>query len=414
MKFLLLLLILTSCGKKLANGDVTYELSELSQQDRDGDGLPDASELSLARNPFVAEIREVLPAVPKEVTLVQNDGRPVKLAPSVSRKLRRLLVDASLREEKATNLPGVSQLELSFIHQPGYWRTRMSGKHFTRIESQELSGAKIDPGFIDTPIITLNARIENGSLLDVAEKSYRLIVSKPDGEQIFYVSVELPLRDFLQQSGLLPKGQPLGPHADESGWRLVNTDHSFSHAPEAGETYAIVYGSADDFRKAEVRGMKLDLLTKKSLRFGGPQRFNMTVVLNHIQKAVTHAKTDVHTLSSHPDYQHLTCKFTTVSLLRREAIVPRSIEAVLERLDLNGAFDLSLGWIEVGETAVAANITLSVNSDAWTPQFQSALTSATLQTGVVESACGRAVPVKATTHALYTEIRGDVLIGDQI
>lgn len=414
MKFLLLLLVLTSCGKKLAKGDVTFDLSELAQQDRDGDGINDTTELSQSRNPFVAEIREVLPVIPAEVTLVQNDGKPIKMAPSVSRKLRRLLIDASLREEKTKDLPSVSQLELSFIHQPGYWRTRMSGKHFTRIDTQELSATKIDPGFIDTPIITLNAQIENGSLLDVTDKSYRLIISRPEGEQIFYVSVELPVRDFLHQSGLLPKGQPLSPHADEAGWRLVNTDHSFSQKPLAGETYAIVYGSAEDFRRAEVRGLKLNLLARKSLRFERPQRFNMTVVLNNIQKAVTQSKTNIHTLSSHPDYQHLTCKFTSVSLLRREAVIPRSVEAVLERLDLNGAFDLSLGWIEIGHTAVAANITLSVNSDAWTPQFQHALTATTIQTGVVDSACGRAVPVRAETHALYTEISGDVLIGDQI
>lgn len=413
MNYLFLLLLLTSCGKKLTSGEAPYPLTDISRQDRDGDGIPDVTELAQARNPLVAEVRETFPALPPEFVLVQNDGTPIKMAPTVRRRLRSALVAASLTATKTTNLPEISQLELSFIHQPGYWRTRMAGKHFTRVEAAGLPTTKLEPGFIDTPIITLNAQLEHGDLLELKEKAYRLIVSTPEREQIFFVSVDLPLRDFLHQAGLTPRGAPLAPHADAEGWRLVNTDERFAARPVAGETYAVVYGSAADFRRAAVRGQRLNLLAATPVRFAHAQRFNVTIVLGHMQKAVTHSKTQIHTLSSHPDHAHLTCKFTETTLVRREAQVHRSVDAVLAQLELDGAYDLGLGWVEVGAHAVAANVTLSVNSDDWTPQFRSGLRTEKVFTGVVTSGC-RAIPAQPQPQPLYTEISGELLIGDQI
>lgn len=410
MKFLLLIVLIVSCGKKSTQEEYYQADQTTLSQDADADGIQDWDEIHAGKDPFVSNVQETFPEISKEVTLVQNDGLEVVIQPQVKRVLRELLLKKSLEANKALPLPEVSQLELRFQNRPAYWRTKLAGKHFTKILSIAGKSLKLDDGFINEPSLKLNANLSSGIIEDLTERTYRFIVSTPEGEKIYRVSPKLSIFEFMTQQNLFPVGLELDEFNRESyGWRLVNLSKDFHNTAVAGKTYAIVYGSNLDFREQEINKTKLSLLNEAPSSFSFSHKLNITVFMTHGQIAVTKDKVKRFELSPNPEMSAL-CSYTTRTLIKREKQDLPSIEIAMGLINWDSIQFVKLDWFEPGQHGVAFNLTIQILEDEWNPQFKSGLLSSIIETGVVQSGCGRTVPVKKQIIPRITGLEGYLLL----
>jgi hypothetical protein len=88
LKFLLLIVLIVSCGKKSTQEEYYQADQTTLSQDADADGIQDWDEIHAGKDPFVSNVQETFPEISKEVTLVQNDGLEVVIQPQVKRVLR--------------------------------------------------------------------------------------------------------------------------------------------------------------------------------------------------------------------------------------------------------------------------------------------------------------------------------------
>ena len=410
MKFLFLILLIVSCGKKSTQDDV-YQFDQATiSQDTDADGIEDWDEIHAGNNPFVSNVQETFPEINKEVTLVQNDGLEVVIQPQVKRVLRDLLLKKSLDANKDLPLPEVSQLELRFKNRPAYWRTKLAGKHFTKILSIAGKSLKLEEGFINEPSVKLNANLSAGTIEELTDRTYRFIISTPEEEKIYRVSSKLSIRDFMTQQKIFPTGLELEEFERESyGWRLVNLSKDFFNTAVTGKTYAIVYGSSSDFRKQEIDENKISLLSENTNAFSFSHKLNITVFMTYGQMAITKEKVKRFELSPNPDMSAL-CSYTTRTLVRREKQALPNIESAMGLINWDSSQIVKLDWFEAGQLGVAFNLTIQISEDEWKPLFKSGLLNSVIETGVVESGCGRTVPVKKQIIPRITGLEGYLLL----
>jgi hypothetical protein len=341
---------------------------------------------------------------------VQNDGLEVVIQPQIKRVLRYLLVKKTFEENKELPLPEISQLELRFQNRPAYWRTKLAGKHFTKILSIAGKSLKLDNGFIDEPSIRLNAKLSNGDINELTEKTYRFIVSTPEGEKIYRVSPKLSIREFMTQQKIFPIGQHLDElDRDSNGWRLVNLSKDFYNTPVVGKTYAIVYGSSSDFKSHEVSEAKLSLSNSKSTTFSFAHKLNVTVFMTYAQLAIVDEKTKRFDLTRNPDIPAF-CEYRTRTLIKREKQALPSIETANGLINWDSSQIAKLDWFEQGQLGVAFNLTIQISDDEWNPQFKSGPLSGIIETGVIKSSCGRTVPFKKQIIPRITGLDGYLLL----
>lgn len=410
MKFILMLLLIASCGKKsIQENAYQYDQTTLSQ-DADADGVQDWDEIHSGNDPFIANVQEVFPQIDNQITLVQNDGQEVVIKPQIRRVLRDLLLQKTLNQYKELVLPNISQLELRFHNRPAYWRTKLAGKHFTKISNLSGQSVKLDEGFINEPSVKLNALLSSGILDDLTANTYRFIVSTSEGEMIFRVSPKLSIRDFMAQQKILPTTHPLEEISRESyGWRLVNLNRDFSNIPIAGKTYAIVYGTSSEFREKELQTSKYNLTSGVPQTFEYSHEFNVTVFMTHGQLAITKEKVKQIELSPNPDMS-ARCYYTTRSLIKRENQMLEGIESVNSMINWDDAQIIKLDWFEQGTNGVAFNLNVQILDREWSPEFKTDLLTSKIETGIIQSGCGRSVPVKKQLIPRITGLDAYLLI----
>lgn len=410
MKFVFIILLIVSCGKK-SIPEEAYQIDQTTMsQDSDGDGVQDWDEIHAGTDPYIAQATETFPEIGNEVTLVQNDGLEVVVQPQFKRVLRDLLLKKTFQSNKDLLLPEISQLELRFQNRPAYWRTKLAGKHFTKILSIAGKSLKLENGFIDEPSLKLNANLSNGDINELKERTYRFIISTPEVEKIYRVSTKLGIRDFMIQQKIFPANQSLDElDRDSYGWRSVNLNKDFSNTPMAGKTYAVVYAASSEFRAAELSSTKISLINGIANNFTFSQKLNVTIFMTHAQVAITKDKTKEYDLSPNP---HLParCNYTTRTLVKREKQVLQSIESANELINWDASQIAKLDWFESGLLGVAFNLTILTSDDEWNPRFKSDLLNSTIVTGVIKSGCERTIPVKKRLLPRITGLDGYLLL----
>ena len=214
----------------------------------------------------------------------------------------------------------------------------------------------------------------------------------------------------MTQQKIFPTGLELEEFERESyGWRLVNLSKDFFNTAVAGKTYAIVYGSSSDFRKQEIGENKISLLSENTNAFSFSHKLNITVFMTYGQMAITKEKVKRFELSPNPDMSAL-CSYTTRTLVRREKQALPNIESAMGLINWDSSQIVKLDWFEAGQLGVAFNLTIQISEDEWKPLFKSGLLNSVIETGVVESGCGRTVPVKKQIIPRITGLEGYLLL----
>ncbi len=418
MRFIIsLLLILASCGKKIQDQPF-YEVTPASlEADSDGDGMLDWDEKHVGRNPFLADVNEGLPVVSEQVTLIDKNSREIKL-PAI---MRRTLRDSLMQEVGSmTRVPHPRMNAwLARVDQaPDYWRARFANFSFNKIRIEPEVTQSLLRSFVGQHTFTdteLDKRLQRIEL-----KTYRLVISTPRGEKIYHLSPRVDLRDFVQAHFMtrfdqedrivqvnqdeqaVAQSDGLDYHVATPLWRTVGMPLNLKVTPLPGETYALVLGTVEEFRRAALNNANVTYPEKlnRQLRYG----HETSVVAFFPQALRAHWKDHYETLPiriGNGDRER-TCEFVTRKLIDYRPRVLTSTQEVLNYAAFVGAQDVRIDWIESSAEGMAAKFTMDVLAG----EINASLSQERVPTGLIKSDCLERKPLKIDQRPLWTEAQG--------
>ncbi len=396
--------VLVSCGKPSQDASVQRLRSGVLASDSDGDGVSDFDELQRGTDPYVADLSEELPAAPEEIMLATSKRETLHLAPRTHRVLRRTLLKAAFTPSRVGQLPAVPQLELDFRHLPSFWRVVVAGEQFTDIAVPGASKRDALALGLEQTALRLNAQVR-GDLASVEARTYRLIVSTPEGEKTYRVSVSVPLRDFLRMRSLFPKGKGLNDLREEGfGWRFVGFTDTYDPEVVAGKTFAIVYGEARQFRAARSDGVYLSTTLNDPAAVTGTESMHLTVIVPPVKEL--NLRTSERVVSISTAHDGLVCRERVANVAGVRAWVPQSIAEAREVIDVNALGRSNVEWIESGKLGSVVRIRLLAPITEVNLQVNRAFYDATVTTGVVGGSCraGRNARVKHLPRFSLTQL----------
>jgi hypothetical protein len=257
--FLTLAALLVSCGKGAGPGPHHEVSSAEAVRDADGDGLRDWDTQSAFQDPALLAVTSV--AIPVDATIpLLVDGEARGFAYRVRRPLREALLRNLTRTSGEVTLPEQQAL-IDLTATPAYWEVRLGGSALAPLAVGASLTFAGDPA--QSPLLALPPR-QRGSAQNWQQHAYRLIVSLPQGDHVYYLSPALAPAAFLARhfgalfdatgdvrsmSGFA--GDPSAPidwqgTESPSRWWRSNADEQ----PVAGATVAFAFAGLDEIARA--------------------------------------------------------------------------------------------------------------------------------------------------------------------
>lgn len=412
--YCLAVLLCVACGKKDSNKKIHVVSPASLAADSDGDGMLDWDELYVNRDPHSADIDEQLAPVPLEATLIDQQAREHHFPVVTYRTLRMALLQ---RSSTAGELPIDNRLIVRLDQNPEFWQARLQATRFKKIRLDAAAVTISNPDLGHHEVVTKASRRQ---LEAIQQNTYRLVVSTPEADKIFHLTPHVSPRKFLEKNfkiewdaqnrpqsidGLrqdVEHGDSLDYQSDVGLWRSVAMPLDLEFTPQTGKTYALVFGTAGEFKMAAL----------SDASFSHPLKAERPQVLGHTASFVVFIprtkklrfKDNFRTLPiriGNGDRER-TCEYTERDKLNYDHYVIRSASEFLKTTQFKSAQNIRVDWFEQGSEGSAAKISMHHAGG----EFSAALFSELLPVGVVKSTCGRHKPVKIKNLPLWQEQLG--------
>jgi hypothetical protein len=418
LKIILLLLpMLLSCGKKIQDKPF-YEVSPASlEADSDGDGMLDWDERYVGRNPYLADVNEGLPAVSEQVTLIDRNSREIKLPAIMKRSLRDSLMQEVGSMTRVSH-PRMNAWIARVDQTPEYWRARFANFTFKQIRIESEVAQNLLRSFAGQHTFT-NTELDK-KLQSIELKTYRLVISTPLEEKIFHLPPNIDLREFVQahfttrfdqedrivqidqNEQAVAQSDGLDYHLATPIWRTVGMPQNLKVSPLPGETYALVFASVEEFRRAALSNAIVTYPEKlnRQLRYG--HETSIVAFFPQALKARWKDHYETFPIRIGNGDRERSCELTTRKLIDYQPRVLSSAQEALNYVSFTGAQDIRIDWIEAGTEGLAAKFTMNVLAG----EINASLSKQTVATGLIKSACHDRKPLKIDQRPLWKETQG--------
>ena len=405
MKFLCILLLLCACGKKNEIGTSSQNL--LSENlDRDGDGMSDLDEVAMGRNHLIADITTNSSIKDDTFTLVDGvlNEFDIKLTP------KRLVRTELLRKVLGLH-PGpvsdVNKLTVDFNSSHEFWKLFHKGHNFYHYyfkvdKNQQYS---LPVNFDETRTIEVNNFSDYGILEQVKRSTYRLIISTPEKEMIYYLHPSIAMIPFLktEHAAVFSHGtlQRLGslvtsPQIDEGRWDFVTDSLQSLDSPEAGHTYAFVFSDLREYQGSTIVSGRKDWDETFTTPFN--QRVEKTIFIPSFYRKDAHSRTSVHLM----DINTIEFRCTiTENLDAGFKPFSASVEQIRDWLNLDAFDDFHVVWSLSSPRGTTLKVNTFIAALVSTPLLNTRVKNATIDLGITQSTCPYTLP-ETTPHLLYT------------
>jgi hypothetical protein len=169
---------------------------------------------------------------------------------------------------------------------PEYWRARFANFTFKQIRIESEVAQNLLRSFAGQHTFT-NTELDK-KLQSIELKTYRLVISTPLEEKIFHLPPNIDLREFVQahfttrfdqedrivqidqNEQAVAQSDGLDYHVATPIWRTVGMPQNLKVSPLPGETYALVFASVEEFRRAALSNAIVTYPEKlnRQLRYG--------------------------------------------------------------------------------------------------------------------------------------------------
>ncbi len=415
MKLLIIaLFVCISCGKKQAT-DRIHSVSPASlAADSDGDGMLDWDELYAGRDPHLADIDEQLASLPNEATVIDQYAREYKLPIISYRTLRMALLQ---KTSSTVELPIDNRQIIRIDQSPEFWQARLQSTRFKKIRIDAAATQITTP---DLGHHVIMAKVRKSQLEAIHKNTYRLVVSTPEVDRIFHLTPHIKPREFLEKNFRIEwdaQNRPisidghkqdvehsdgLDYQSDISLWRTVEMPLDLHFSPQAGHTYALIFGTAGEFKMASMSDSSFSYPHKTLRSKVQGHNLSLVVFIPKTNKLRFQDKFEALPIRIGNGDRESTCEYTQRNALNYDSYVLKSASELLQTIHFNGAQKIQVDWFEHGSEGVAAKISMHlVGGD-----FSAELPSTTLPIGVLKSTCDRHKPVKIRNLPLWQEQRG--------
>ena len=415
MKYPLLVLMLCfSCGKKDSTERVHIVSPASLAADSDGDGMLDWDELYVGRDPYLADLDEQLAPLPDEVTLIDQYAREHQMPIVSYRTLRMALLQ---KTSSAGELPLDNRQIIRMDQAPEFWQARLHSTRFKKIRLNAATNIIMNPDLGHHEVLP---KATKKQLEAVQQNTYRLVVSTPATDKIFHLTPQISPRDFLEKNFKIEwdaQNRPisidghkqdvehtesLDYQADISLWRSVEMPLDLSVSPQAGKTYALVFGTAQEFKVASLSDSSFSHPQKILRPKATGHALSFVVFIPKTNKLRYQDKFEALPIRVGNGDRERTCEYTQRNALNYDTYILKSAQDLLQTVHFSGAQKIQVDWFENGTEGAAAKISMHLVGE----DFSAALHSAMLPVGVLKSTCGDHKPVKMRNLPLWQEQRG--------
>jgi hypothetical protein len=377
MNYLLMILLIVSCGKP-----VTHDSSNIYQHDplsldidSDGDGMTDWQEVHQNRDPFVADVEFSLPPITDEVTLLDEFEREFQF----SIKPIRLLREESLKEgiqPKGRSISHGTNIVFDFNHEQVIWDLLLKNqklKSYRDPSDKDRSIKKLNSSFQEDRKLTLSSKPTPLQLERLQKKNYRLIISYPEKDYVYYVSTKISPRDFLAKRHLFQMDthkntlqidqkedypyilNPWSLHSETLIWRSIGIHQMLPQVGVAGETYGFVFGKVEDFKRSILSGLDAKTSDEIIVSISHLQFFELTINIPALPEVIIESKQDKLVLAE-IDNNPIYCYFTNNRVLQTKNKIISNPQEILSLVDSNQLTDVKTNWFTHGPKGSAINI----------------------------------------------------------
>lgn len=412
-----LLLLLQSCGKN-AQDRPYYEINPTSlEADSDGDGMLDWDEKFFGRDPFLADVNEVLPPASHQVTLLDEHSREVQL-PSIMRRTLRDSLMLEIGSLRSVEHPRVNSWHARIDHTQDYWRARFANFSFKKIRFESNVAQILPPSFSGQHTFVapdLDKRLQRIEL-----KTYRLVISTPVEDKIFHLSPQIDLREFViknfksrfdvdsqvvqinEDEQHVSQSDGLDYHTQAFLWRTVGMPLTLRVSPQAGRTYAIVFGAVEEFRRAALHNANLAYPEKLNRQVHYGHETSVVAFFPRALQARWKDKFEALPIRIGNGDRERTCEIVIRKLLDYQPRALTSAQQALSYAAFSGAQNVRIDWTESGEEGLAAKFTMDVLSG----DINASLTQETVPIGLIKSYCVDRMPLKIEHLPVWRGMKG--------
>jgi hypothetical protein len=405
MKLLLIFFLICSCGKKNE-----YAVDSLNlfypNSDRDGDGVTDMKEVSLGRNHLIADINTNNTII--DDTFVLIDGAlnefEIKLKP------RRIIRTELLRKVLGLQtglISDINKLTVDFNSSEDFWKLYHSDRNFYHyyFKADKNQSYTLPVDFEEERSLEINSFSDYGILDQVKQSTYRLIISTPQREVIYYLHPSISLIKFLEtehgahfSQGVLTK---LG--SDESSnqltgrrWDYVTDALESMQEPRAGRTYAFIFADLSEYQRADFLNGRNTWDSKLKPTFD--QRLEKTIFIPSFYRREIHVSKSQHAIQIG---EHQLYCFITEQLDQGLRPYTATVEQVLDWLKPFFPEDIKLHWSYFSPKGITVRISGNISKYRNLALLNSKVSEASIGVGVTESNCNF-TRTDVFPHPLYT------------
>ena len=233
MKLIYVLILLTAgCGKK------NYQPVNLPHPS-------EVSRLNNATDPLILDSTAHLSSS-DNIVLVTNGGGELPLDWKIQSSARKhLLQKITASDTSATALPRSVDFYANVSGQQSFWQLIVNNAKFEKAilhsRNKQPQSLPTAPGEIARGRIKLFSIGGDNREVELFKEHYRVIVSRPSADKIYYVHASIPLMRFAEKNLPTILGQL-------SGWHLINLPHGLNSSISAGASVALVQADATQLR----------------------------------------------------------------------------------------------------------------------------------------------------------------------
>jgi hypothetical protein len=424
MKLILLVLILTiGCGKKEKPLDPHYVSPVEAMEDSDGDGLSDWDERYVGRDPLLAELDETLPPPSEEGSLIEANMLEQVLPVTTLRSLRVSAL-AQIAGRK-TVWPRLAEIQFRFDAHPEFWLKALNRVRFTHYRlpfHRHHSAIELEKNF--SGAIRISPPIQEKFLEKIEKKTYRLIISTPEKDFIYRLSTSVAPLTFLatkhslvfdshknligidQWNQLVPHGHGVNHQDDVMLWSTAGSTADIETQPEAGETLALVFASAKEFKRASLAGIEETESNSQSYTNPWGHEAALTVFLPHARRLQTSvAETAIPIRIGNGD-REATCVYLERKQHGMKNFHRGSLSEILQQMKMQNVENPRAEWVVVGTDGIAARINFFARPGVVSFNFRPELFTQTESIGVYRSGCETRVRAKVQSMKTWDALLG--------
>lgn len=285
MRLIFVLLLLASCGKKIASTPLEPLPPEMLAQDTDADGVGDLYEISTGRDPLVADVTANL----EDIEGVLVNESQLYSSFKIKSTLRDLLIQADATV--LTDLP-TGEFFLDVSAEQNFWASYLSGQFFTQHQLIYQNNQNSKP--IATSLAHLaKAQFPLENLITPSEleklqlENYRLIVSTPKEDRVFWIHQSLSIREFTDRY----LKSILKPIAGLT-WKMVNLPKQFETIAQPGMSYGLVQTTQMDSMLSRLHSRTQLRDAATLIEVPATQELQFTLVMETPLHTLTHCQYD--------------------------------------------------------------------------------------------------------------------------